>query len=215
MEAAGQDTMEASVKIRSWSEKEADFLRRTGLKKQSGSSQIPGFGRSQSGIASRKAEEYYAVWSKSLGIDDAIKTLAKYYDVKYNDSPRYEVLRKYVQSLHSGKLSPMSHFDLYELYYKEIQDKLIGCSVNGVEITSQSQHFLERVFGCMCDPKTGLPRNGAELQDVFDAVLHPTSIDGIKVDERGKRSFAVYGHRAKVTINPDTGMLIQTNRWRG
>ncbi len=42
MKAAGQDTTEASVKLRQWQEKQRDFLSQTGLKRQSAREQIYG-----------------------------------------------------------------------------------------------------------------------------------------------------------------------------
>ena len=118
----------------------------------------------------KATNEYYEVWSKSIHANEAIKTLADYYDIKYNDSPRYELLQKYVSSVESGYLSPLSGFDLYEQYYNTIQNELVGIEVGGVTITGQTQHFLERVFGCMKDPKNGHPRNGVELDDILNCV---------------------------------------------
>ena len=148
-----------------------------------------------------------------MGINERIKSLANYYDVKYNDSPRYELLQTYASSVSKGKLSPIAGFDLYEDYHAEIESELVGKTVNGVTITGQSKHFLERVFGCMQDPKTGLPRSGAEIGDVIAAVDSPIRTDPIKRSRDGRKSIAVYSSKAKVTINPDTGQLIQTNRW--
>lgn len=51
LEAAKQDTGPAAAKLRSWRERERDFLAQTGLKKQSARSQVAGFGRSQAGKA--------------------------------------------------------------------------------------------------------------------------------------------------------------------
>lgn len=47
MDAAGQDTTEAAGKIKKWQDTQKDFLKQTGLKTQSGRSQIMGFGRSE------------------------------------------------------------------------------------------------------------------------------------------------------------------------
>ncbi|MDD4843205.1 MAG: phage minor capsid protein [Anaerotignum sp.] len=45
MEAAGLPTDEASAKIKSWQEREKDFLKQTGFKKQVGRSQVAGYGK--------------------------------------------------------------------------------------------------------------------------------------------------------------------------
>ena len=111
-------------------------------------------------------------------------------------------------------MSPMSHFDLYEEYHARIQNEIVGKTVDGITITGQTSHFLERVFGTMTDPKTGLPRSGIQFQEMIDCISNPVSIGPIITDRNGERSFVVVGRRAKISINPDIGLLIQTNPWR-
>lgn len=79
-----------------------------------------GFGVRQATTAAREAEQYYQNWSRSIGVNDSIKTLAKYYNVKYNDSPRLELLRRYAVDVAVGWISPLSHFDNYEALYNRI-----------------------------------------------------------------------------------------------
>ena len=145
--------------------------------------------------------------------EEALEALAKQYGVKYTDTERYELLRRYHKSVTQGWLSPLVDFTLYEDYYQEIQDRVVGQVVGDVEIKGQSQHFLERVFGCMQDPKTGRARNGVALEDVFDCIENPVRIEPIKVDEKGRPSFAIEGRHVRITVNPDTGTLIQANLW--
>lgn len=59
MQAAGQDTTESAVKIAKWQNALKDFIRQTGLKRQSSREQIADWGRSRAHKASREAEEYY------------------------------------------------------------------------------------------------------------------------------------------------------------
>ena len=56
MDAAGLDTTQASVKLKQWREKEADFLRQTGRRRDSSRSQIGTFGRSEAGKATWQAK---------------------------------------------------------------------------------------------------------------------------------------------------------------
>lgn len=146
--------------------------------------------------------------------DEALKALAKRYGIEYTNSPRYDLLKSYSASVESGWLSPLVDFPLYEDYYQKIEDRVIGQVVGDVEIKGQAQHFLERVFGCVRDPGTGRPRNGVALEDVFDCIENPVAIEPIRIGENGKPSFCVVGRRAKVSVNPDTGDLIQVNPWR-
>ena len=107
MDAAGLDTTQASLKLKQWREREADFLRQTDRRRDSSRSQIGTFGRSEAGKATWQAQEYYNVWSKSIGVKESIQTLAKYYDVKYNDFPRYELLQQYAKDVKSGWVWPL------------------------------------------------------------------------------------------------------------
>lgn len=56
MEAGGYDTTEAAVRLKSWREKEADFLRQTGRQRDSSRSQIGTFGRSEAAKATWAAK---------------------------------------------------------------------------------------------------------------------------------------------------------------
>lgn len=83
----------------------------------------------------------------------SIKTLADYYNVKYNYTERYALLKNYVSSVDTGMLSPLTSFDKYEKYYSRVQNELIGLNTaSGIKIKSQSKHFIERVFGTKNDP---------------------------------------------------------------
>ena len=61
MDAAGLDTTQAAVKLRQWREKEADFLRQTGRRRDSSRSQIGTFGRSEASKAMWAAMRGYSL----------------------------------------------------------------------------------------------------------------------------------------------------------
>ena len=52
-----------------------------------------GFGRSTAQKAVSSANKHYKTWSSEHNINN-IKTLAEYYNVKYNDTARYKLLKK-------------------------------------------------------------------------------------------------------------------------
>ena len=56
MDSAGLDTTQAAVKLKQWREKEADFLRQTGRRRDSSRSQVGTFGRSEAGKATWQAK---------------------------------------------------------------------------------------------------------------------------------------------------------------
>ncbi len=218
MDAAGLDTTQASVKLRQWREKEADFLRQTGRRRDSSRSQIGVFGRSEAGKASWAAQEYYNVWSKSIGVNESIKTLAKYYDVKYNDSPRYELLQQYVKDVKSGWVSPLSGFANYETLHNRVESELVGRTTsNGIQISGQSKHFIQRIIGTGADPKktdaAGNPvrRSGVEFDDIADALFNGATYPPRTDPATNKSSQKFYNDVCIVSVNPDTGTLIQCN----
>ena len=101
-----------------------------------------GFGRSTAQKAVSSANKHYLDWSKEHNIN-SIKTLADYYNVKYNDTERYALLKNYVSSVDTGILSPLTSFDKYEKYYSRVQNELIGLTTaSGIKIKSQSKHLL-------------------------------------------------------------------------
>lgn len=220
MEVAGQDTTEAAVKIRHWQAAQDDFLSKTGFVRHYGREDATHFGYTQASEAAKQAEKFYQEWSKSIGSNNAIETLAKYYDVKYNDSPRYELLKNYVRSVENGRMSPLPHFDLYEEYHARIESEIVGRMVNSIKITGQSKHFLERVFGTMVDPEKykkdlqTVRRSGVSLESVMEALFNPVEIRDVRTTTRkgvARRSQKFVGKSCVVTVNPDTGILIQTN----
>lgn len=218
MDAAGLDTTQASVKLKQWREKEADFLKQTGRRRDSSRSQIGTFGRSEAGKATWQAQEYYNVWSKSIGVKESIKTLAKYYDVKYNDSPRYELLQQYAKDVKSGWVSPLSGFANYEALHNRVENELVGRKTsNGIQISGQAKHFIQRIIGTGADPiKTdaagkSVRRSGVEFDAIADALFNG-AVRPVKTNPTTKkRSLKFYNDACEVAVNPDTGTLIQCN----
>lgn len=183
------------------------FCRKTDLLPDNSRTQVSGFGKSTSQKAVSSANKHYKTWSSEHNINN-IKTLAEYYNVKYNDTARYELLKKYVNSVDKGMLSPLTGFDKYEEYYNRVQTELIGLTTSAnIEIKSQSKHFLERVFGTKNDPShENRTRNGVPLDDIKDAL-----INGKTKSTHNGNSILHYTDKCGVTVNPHDGNLIQVN----
>ena len=118
----------------------------------------------------------------------------------------------------------MSGFGNYERLHANIQSNVVGrITSGGVVVTGQRDHFMQRVIGTMVDPKKlkedlrVVRRSGVSVVDIEDALFGAdSSIDPPVVRADGKRSVRYIGKNCVVTINPDTGELIQTNlRKRG
>ena len=70
---------------------------------------------------------------------------------------------------------------------------------------------MERVIGTMKDPKTGRPRSGVTVEGIRDALENPATIRAVRTDSQGERSQKYIGEKATISIDPDTGILIQCN----
>lgn len=196
----------------------ARFSKAAGLRSQRERANIPGFGVKEAGAARSGAEAYYKHWSKSIGANDSVKTLAAYYDMKYNRPDEYKLLKQYARDVESGWISPLSGFENYKNLYNRIQSEIIGKRVaDGTMITGQVPHFMQRVIGTMVDPQklrddlAIIRRSGVDVDSIVDAVFNPVEIGQVQIRKSGKRSIKLVGQKCAVTINPDTGELIQTN----
>lgn len=115
----------------------------------------------------------------------------------------------------------MSGFENYKTLYDRIQNETVGSkAANGTLITGQVPHFMQRVIGTMVDPDKleqdlqVIRRSGVEVDDIKEALFSPERICPVMVRKSGQRSIKFIGKNCAVTINPDTGMLIQTNQRR-
>ncbi len=200
------------IRLRRINEEYVRFSRAADLPLQRERARVLDFGNKKAGATRKAANQYYKEWSKSVGVNSSLKTLDKYYDLKYNNSPAYELLKVYVRDVESGWISPNASFENYLNLHEQIEKRLIGkTTANGIEITGQSEHFLQRILGTMSDPQKKYPRSGVSIDDVEDALFEPIKEGKVLIRSDGKRSVKLVGRRCEVAINPDTGMLIQTN----
>lgn len=148
---------------------------------------------------------------KRLPMTNTIETLAKYYDVKYNDPPRYELLKGYAKAVDKGDISPLVGFDVYEETSDEISRKIVGCSTStGAQIESFAPHFVDRVIGQTSIPHKGM-RCGVSVEDALDALQNPVRIGELRTHKDGDIRQTFYGKDAAVAISVRDKRLIQTN----
>ena len=209
---------EKSVLLRRQREEYGKFSKTAGLLTQNQRTQVDGFGHSQAGKAvwaEKKAlKQKYQQRMHNLGINNPPKSLDKFNEMKYNNTPEYQVMSKYISSVESGMLSPLAGFEKYKEYYENIENNVIGKTTsNGIVITGQTQHFLERIFGTKSDPNhNGMPRSGVALDDAIDALLNGKERpikEEMLPDGTKRRSQILYSKKCSVSINPDTGIIIQ------
>jgi hypothetical protein len=142
---------------------------------------------------------------------NAISTLDELQNMKYTEPDRWARFETYAGAVRRGELTPLADFDLYEMYWREANERLVGLTTsNGVSVKSVSLHFPVRVIG-----STEQKRNGVTFDDVFKALTGENSRVGPIVSGEKGNSQRFTGLRAKVALNPDTGNLIQTNETKG
>ena len=112
----------------------------------------------------------------------------------------------------------MSGFENYKNMHGRIETEIVGrTAANGTKITGKVPHFMQRVIGTMVDPEKLekelqiVRRSGVNVDDIKTALFNPESIDPPVKRANGKTSVRFIGANCVVTINPDEGILIQTN----
>ncbi len=193
----------------------SEFLRQTGNLPDNSRVRVDGFGRGISRKAVYAGNKSYLKHMNQLGIENPPKTIALFNQMRYNNSPEYQLMNKYMTSVKKGMLSPTTGYETYKKYHQRIQDEIVGMkTINGILITGKSDYFLERVFGTGKDPKTGLSRNGVEFDDIKDALFNG-QVKPVREskDKNGKiiKSQLFYNDNCAVSVNPETGLIIQCN----
>lgn len=144
--------------------------------------------------------ERYKEWLGS----NAPKTFEAFQKLKYSDD--WQLFKAYTRAIKSGELTPLADFKLYKETSTSINNALVGkITNNGIIITGKSDHFIARTIGSVEQR-----RNGVSVAEALDTITHPERVDSIRINENGK-SQRFIGKTAAVTINPDTGTLIQSN----
>lgn len=145
---------------------------------------------------------------KELLGKNAPASLSAFQNIKYSDE--WEAFKAYSRAIKSGELTVLADFKLYQSKSLEIDKKLVGITVqNGLATTGKSYHYIARTIGSISQR-----RSGVDVPDALDALLRPVKVDPIKTNVSG-RSQRFKGKTCYVTVNPDTGLLIQINPHKG
>lgn len=115
--------------------------------------------------------------------------------------------QSYADSVLSGELSPLVSFALYQNVSRETDKTLVGITTsNGLVITGKSDHFLARLIG------STEARDGADIGAALLALTSPEAcVKPVRTREDGMRSQEFQYAGVEVTVNPDSGNLIQIN----
>lgn len=206
-----EDAQDVSVRIASLEQKYKAFSKTANLPEQKERMRVAEFGKEAAVRKNAEAQAYYRQWSKGIGANASIKTLAKYYDVKYNDSPRYELLQGYARAIEKGDISPLVGFEQYEITSREVQSLLVGATTStGVKIESFATHFIDRVIGQTSTHHKGM-RRGIKVPDAYEALVNPVDLGPVRKLDDGDIRQTFYGSEVTVTISVRDKRLIQTN----
>lgn len=138
-------------------------------------------------------------------LKSVMPAIDEFVKIRYNDN-NWKQFKAYTSSVKSGELSPLADFKLYQDISHKIDKILIGnVTSNGIEIKDKSNHFIARIIGSVEQR-----RNGVSIENVLETLLNPVKIDDVRILKNG-RSQRFIGDTVAVTINPDTGILIQVN----
>lgn len=208
-EAAGLDTTESSVKMRSYMEKLKNLEDQTGMPSQHDRMIVAGFGKGEAGKSQWEARKYYQWFRKAYSLEGQgmRKTLASYYDMKYNNPPEYKLFKKYVLSVERGEISPLLGLSTYREKAHLIDEQLVGLRTpQGAEIKDYSSHFVGRMIGHSA-PNKKYNRTGVSIEDLKRCITH-----GEERTSGHEDTIMLVGSGCQVTYNPKTGVLVQTNR---
>lgn len=157
----------------------------------------------QDSISAQTRKEF-AKYSEILGNNPM--TIEDFVKIKYNDE-EWKMFKSFTSSIKSGELSALANFDLYKRINDEMDEKLLGIvTSNGMTITGKSNHSIARVIGSIEQR-----RNGVQVSDVLDALTNKEAeVLPIKTMKNG-RSQKFRNKTVEVSVNPDTGNIIQVN----
>ena len=135
----------------------------------------------------------------------------------YYNSPLALLKEQYYKGINDVWITSLFSLDDYILLHDRIERELVGKeTVDGMKINSISQHFLHRMIGTLEDPKIKeersliIRRSGVELEDVEEALFKGNRKNNT-LYSNGRRSISYIGKNCVVTLNPDTGRLLQCN----
>jgi hypothetical protein len=164
----------------------------------------------------RRDTKEYEEWGAVLGKKMPV-TLDEFRKMKYNDSNKFYRLTGYKKAQEVSDIPDTVNFDEYEKVGKRIERELVGLkTADGVEVKGFVNHFIDRLIG---QTPAGKPikhrREGVSIEAVKDCILNGSRTETVRIDKKtGERSITYTIEKYQVTINPDTGNLVQTNPTR-
>ncbi len=149
-------------------------------------------------------ERDYEKYAKIL--NGNMPSIEDFEKIRYNKD-EWRMFKDYATGIKNGVVTPLADFALYKSISQETDDKLIGLTTsNGIQIAEKTGHFVCRVIGSVEQR-----RNGVQIDDIKEALTNQNAeVRPVLTTKAGhSQSFRLAG--VEVSINPDTGKLIQAN----
>ena len=152
----------------------------------------------------KKVVNEYEEYKNKLG--KSMIDVEEFKKIRY-DKNKWREFKEYTRSIVVGELTPLADFNLYQEISKNMSDELIGLITStGVTIKEKSFHSVARVIGSVEQR-----RNGVFVSDIADALTNEKAeIFPIRTSSNGKTQ-KFKSEKVEVSINPDTGNVIQVN----
>ena len=192
-----------------------EFLAETHRGREQEREQVHEFGRSEAQKAVwADKEATHKRYSKHFGTEKMSETLETLSEIRHNDRDS-ALLDSYEKAVEKGDINALTGFKVYRETANEVEAKLVGTTTaNGVDIKGYKHHFIDRIIGqhAADDIPHAKMRRGVTVDQALDALLNPMGILRTSIHKvTGKKSQAFTGLSCMVSVNPDTGELIQTN----
>ena len=137
---------------------------------------------------------------------DAPENLAELQRMKYTSPDEWSFFKEFAAQRRKGYITSEVSLNKLRGVYAQTAEALVGQKTsNGIEIKNVAIHFASRVIG---NPEK--KRKGVTIESCVEAITNPIRIDPIH-EENGKRSQRYWTYGTTVSVNPDTGTVIQTN----
>ncbi len=153
---------------------------------------------------SEQTKKDFVKYSDILG--DKAPSVEEFAKTRYNKD-KWKMFKAFTSSIKSGELSALADFDIYKDISMEMDEKILGIvTSNNLTITGKSNHSIARVIGSIEQR-----RNGVRVSDILDALTNKDS-EILPVREmKNGRSQKFRNKVVEVSVNPDTGNIIQVN----
>ena len=153
-----------------------------------------------------KDQKQYSDHLDQLGKMNVPDTFAKFQEMKYNGGEDWETFKAYSNAVIAGDISALTGLDHYKTVVEDVKTNLVGLTTSeGIKIKGFVYHYIDRTIGSYEQS-----REGVSVLDARYALIKPVNVKNT-VRASGKSSALYIGGNCAVTVNPDTGYLIQTN----